>query len=148
MSRIEKEQKLRWGEVCEQWGKGLRLGKDCIMMGDVNINYLRWDKAEYRQRKLMVEDSIIPLGTVQCVSSPTRSWTGTERTLLDHIYSNAVGRQSNTIIEKRMASDHKLVWIDYLGMVKEDGAKVVKKCSQKKFSMDDYKKELMKEDWN
>lgn len=73
-----------------------------------------------------------------------RSWTGLDKSLLDHIWSNMASRQGDAMVSIRSGSNHRLIHIDYWGIKKERG---VNKRMMRKFSVDRFNKELEKVDW-
>ena len=84
----------RWIIFIDMWEKALREGKEVLVLGDINIDFLKWT-----QRNLPANDSsvklkqlndqlfsrIFPLGVSQLVSTPTRVSPSDSPSGLDHI---------------------------------------------------------------
>lgn len=122
---------------------------DNICLGDVNIDFLRWNDPSPHQKKLieMMEDKMIPLGATQCVRKYTRSWPGQKESLLDHVWSSEISKQSDVVVDERSSSDHQLVWLDYWGVAHEDDSQMIRKRTMRRFEEKEYIKMLKEEDW-
>ena len=78
------EQLERWKVFINQWEAAIREDKEVIVIGDININSLKWMKDDLpsndstQKLKALTEllfEKIIPLGVSQLVTVATRSWT-------------------------------------------------------------------------
>lgn len=149
VSKSEAAQFERWEKMIDQWRRSQSVKIDTIVLGDVNIDYLKWSSPKYFQRRLIdrIEEEIIPLGFTQCVTRYTRSWTGLEHSLLDQIWSNCTDRHGVAEVSDRSSSDHNLVFTDYWGLEKEKSVKYIVKRSMKNFSPANFTEELKKLDW-
>ena len=92
------EQLARWINFLEQWELALDTGKECIVMGDFNIDFLNFYRTDlpsscqaYRLQPLVDElfSRIIPHGVKQCVVGATRQGgAGQADSGLDHLWTN------------------------------------------------------------
>ena len=112
------EQLVRWLIFLDQWERALATGKECHVVGDININHLNWTKADlpsssqtYKLRPLIeaLFTRIFPHGVKQCVTVATRFWPGHESSGLDHYYTNKPSKLSEINVQHRGGSDHKLI---------------------------------------
>ena len=65
----------------------------------------------YKLRSLinLLIERILPLGAVQCVTGPTRFYSGCEESGLDHYYTTDPQKLSNIQTITNGASDHKMI---------------------------------------
>jgi len=84
----------RWNTIVSKWEEALRGDKEVLVLGDVNLNSLKWatddlppDDAINKQRPLIdsLFTRIFNLGVAQLVSVPTH-----QGRCLDHFYSNKI----------------------------------------------------------
>ena len=75
------EQLARWVIFLEQWEKALDTGKECVVMGDFNLDFLSFNRTDlasnsqaYRLRPLVDElfTRVVPHGVKQCMVGATR----------------------------------------------------------------------------
>ena len=67
-----REQLARWLTLIDQWERALATGKECMVLGDSNIDYSMIgspESVQYRYKDLLIQlcDQIYPLGVTQCV---------------------------------------------------------------------------------
>lgn len=119
------------------------------MIGDLNIDFNKWEVLENLQLKLaeLIQEEIIPLGVNQCVKGITRNWSGTQASLLDHMWTNTVDKVGDARIDARATSDHKLVWIDYWGVKKGYNLQNIRKQNIKTFNGDNLREKLGDFNW-
>ena len=82
----------------EQWEKALDTGKECVVMGDFNLDFLNFfttdtsSSSQSRRLKPLVDElfaRIVPHGVKQCVVGPTRQGrSGQADSGLDHFWTN------------------------------------------------------------
>ena len=86
ISRSIPQQMARWLMFLDQWERALQSGKEVIVMGDTNLNHLKFNEAGQMQPLVdKMFESIYPHGVHQCVQGPTHSWPGTTPSGLDQI---------------------------------------------------------------
>ena len=134
------EQLARWIIFLEQWEKALDSGKECIVMGDFNLDFLTFNNEEYtpsaRRLKPLVNElfsRIVPQGVKQCVVGSTRQGrSGQCDSGLDHLWTNNPTKMSQ-IYTKYNGSDHKVIMgVRFAKMVKTN-VRYVRKRSFKNF---------------
>ncbi len=77
-------------------------GKSCILLGDFNIDLLQYSKNEKTNDYI---DNIFARGFVPLILKPTRI-TRSTATLIDHIYSNQLSKNSQSGIVINDVADH------------------------------------------
>ena len=110
---IQWEQEVRWERFLRKW-KNKSRNKKCIVLGDFNLDHLRWETPEPHLDR-MVEDTknlIENSGFTQLITTFTRSWRAQANSLLDHIWTNCPQRTIKTINLERGASDHNVVGVE------------------------------------
>ena len=87
------------------------MGADALVVGDVNIDYLRWTSPDQLHNFMTGEtrNRIKPLGFAQLVTGPMRCWRRTRPSLTDQSWSNNTDMivQCNNI--SRPVMDHNLI---------------------------------------
>ena len=87
----------RWISFLDQWEMAICSGREILVLGDVNLNFLTWTNNNspmtshtYKLRSLTAAlfDRIIPYGFVQLINVATRLVAGCEPSGLDHVYSS------------------------------------------------------------
>ena len=109
------EQLARWVIFLEQWEKALNTGKECIVMGDFNLDFLTFHRSDLssssqaHRLKPLVEElftSVVPHGVKQCVVGATRQGrVGQADSGLDHLWTNTPGKMSHKYTRYN-GSDH------------------------------------------
>ena len=82
------EQMRRWLIFLGQWEQALNTEKEVIVLGDCNLDLLKFDKAGVLQP--LVDEMMQKInlhGVVQCVQGPTHIWPGQDPSGLEHIYT-------------------------------------------------------------
>ena len=135
------EQLARWVTFLEQWERALESGKECIVMGDFNLDFLTFyrnnfsSNSQARLRPLVEElfARVVPHGVKQCVLGPTRQgWAGQTDSGLDHLWTNNPEKMSQ-IYTKYFGSDHKVIMgVRFTRMIR-NSTRYVKKRSYKHF---------------
>ena len=75
---------------CKQNGQKQTEGCESIIIGDMNLDMVTWDNP-VQNHKAMVENvktEIETKGFSQVIENITRSWPGTEDSLIDHVWFN------------------------------------------------------------
>ena len=106
------EQLARWIIFLEQWEKALDTGKECVVMGDFNLDFLNFHCNQNSRLQPLVDElysRIVPHGVKQCVVGATRQGrVGQEDSGLDHLWTNNPGKMSQ-VYTKYNGSDHKVI---------------------------------------
>ena len=110
------EQEKRWSRFVKKW-KNLARNKNCLLIGDLNLDHLRWSHPETYLEKMVeeVKDHIETSGFLQIVQGYTRTWRSQADSCLDHVWTNCPDRTVNTINEKRSSSDHNVIGVTVSG---------------------------------
>ena len=91
------DQLQRWLVFIEMWEKVLNEGKEVMVLGDINLDFLKWNKGNLpandssirlKQLNELVFNRIFPHGVKQLVTTPTRLSAVGSPSGLDHIYTN------------------------------------------------------------
>ena len=136
------DQLQRWLVLIEMWEKVLNEGKEVMVLGDINLDFLKWNKGNLpandssirlKQLNELVFNRIFPHGVKQLVTTPTRLSAVGSPSGLDHIYTNRSDKCSEVQAEIQGGSDHKLIKITRFSKVSIRKARYVKKRSFKNF---------------
>ena len=102
----------RWRLTLRDW-KRASINSKCILLGDLNVDYMRWNDQEYRLKRLiqMMKEEIIPLGFCQLVDKVTRSWPGQPCSLVDQVWTNSPQNIMSTSNTVRASSDHNVLTV-------------------------------------
>ena len=144
-SKPKQEQMRRWVIFIDQWEQALATGKEVIVMGDCNIDLLKFDNAGAEQPLVdLMLQRIYTHGVAQCVQGPTRSWPGQTPTGLDHIYTNVPDKLSSAQVKKCGSSDHSLILATRYAKEMQERIRYCKKRSYKNFDEKEFLKEVEK----
>ena len=156
VSLSSSEQLTRWLNFLDQWEKALNTGKECIVMGDFNMDFLTFngsntDSANYfnRIKPLVMElfTRILPYGVKQCVLGATRQGRmGQVDRGLDHVWTNIPGKLSQ-VHTKLIGSDHKLLFVVRYCKVVSENTRYIRKRSYKKFDPQSFLSQVKKISW-
>ena len=109
-SATVQEQMRRWVIFLDQWELALATGKEVIVLGDINLNSLKFDNAGVNQPLVdAMMENIYPHGVVQCVKGATHFWPGQTPSGLDHIYTNVPEKLGQVQVKICGSSDHRLI---------------------------------------
>ena len=108
--QLQREQEQRWLKITKKW-KFISRHRKCIVLGDLNLDFLRWDSPEGHLAKMveMTKDHIETNGFQQLVVGHTRQWTNQANSLIDQIWSNCPERTLKIFNNPRGSSDHNVV---------------------------------------
>ena len=141
-SKSIQDQLERWCRFLTQWEAALSEGKEVIVMGDINLDFLKWTRTDLTptdstlRLKPLTEalfSRIFPHGVSQLVKVATRVWPGLADSGLDHIYSNRPEKCSDITAELTGRSDHKLLKFTRFTKSLNRKVKYVRKRSFKNF---------------
>ena len=136
------EQMSRWVTFLDQWEQAIPSGKEICVLGDVNLNFLKWmnpnNSLSSHAKKLQplvtaLFDKIMPYGFVQLVSQPTRFMPGMEPSGLDHVYTNHPEHMSKIQVRFQGGSDHRLVSVTRYTKSIIRKTRIIKRRSYKNF---------------
>ena len=94
-SRSITAQLERWCNFLANWETALMEGKEVLVMGDMNLDFLKWSRTDLSpsdpslRLKSLTEalfSRIFPHGVYQLVKEPMRIWPGQQDSGLDHIW--------------------------------------------------------------
>ena len=138
----------RWVIFVDQWERAINSGKEVIVMGDCNLDYLKFNEAGQLQPLVdVLTNRIFPHGVQQCVRVPTRSWPGQQDSCLDHIYTNTPDKLSKPEVKLMGSSDHKLVQVTRFSRSFKQNIRYCRKRSYKNFSEVDFLREVENISW-
>ena len=146
----------RWCKFLTKWEAALAEGKEVMVLGDVNIDFLKWTRTDLPQTDQAVKlrtltdqlfSRIFPHGVAQLVQVATRVWPGVQDSGLDHIYSNKPEKCSDIYVEFRGGSDHKLLRVTRFTKSMKNSARYVRKRSFKNFNQTEFCEAVKKISW-
>ena len=141
-------QVARWQKTINGWIKASKDSK-CFLMGDLNIDYIKWDKPDYRLKKLvqMVKTQIETLGFCQLVNKVTRKWPGQPSSIIDHLWTNSPGNLMSTSNQLRTSSDHNVTSTIIRTKDRQEHSHEITRRDRSKFNFATYKSKIQKIDW-
>ena len=145
---LQLPRKLDGKKTAAQWLEASREG-DCILVGDCNIDILKWNNPDAKLAKLIniLENNIITQGFTQLIKSPTRFWPGCPSSIIDHIWTNCPLKIRNHRNITRSISDHNVTEVTLASKSKFQNVQesiVRKKCT---LSPGQLCEEMEKQDW-
>ena len=150
------EQLARWLIFLEQWETALDTGKECVVMGDFNLDFLNFYRTDlpsssqsYRLQPMVNElpSKVGPYGVKQCVVGATRQGrAGQPDSGLDHLWTNVPGKMSQ-IYTHYNGSDHKVIMGIRYSKLQRSSTRYVKKRRYKNFSELEFLEEIRKLSW-
>ena len=155
-SRSVPAQLERWCNFLTKWETALSEGKEVLVMGDINLDFLKWTRGNLSPTDSAIRlkpltdalfSRIFPHGVSQLVKEPTRVWPGQPDSGLDHIYSNKPEKCSEVYLEYSGGSDHKLLKITRYTKSINRSVKYVKKRSFKNFKPEDFVEAVKQFSW-
>ena len=145
----------RWIEFIDQWERAILEGKEVIVLGDLNLDFLTWtsDINNPHNTKLkplvnQIFERILPQGVVQCVTGPTRYWPGCEPSGLDHFYTNRPEKLSEVQRIFQGGSDHNLILATRFSKAIITKPRIIKKRSYKNFNPTEFIAAVRSCSWN
>ena len=138
----------RWKTFIECWKKAAR-GNKCILIGDLNLDYAKWNNQEYRHKKLVqiTKDEMETLGFCQLVNTMTRFWPGCPPSLVDHIWTNAPGCIMSSTNSVRSASDHNMLTVTVRTKDRQEQEHDMTRRDRRHMDMESYKRRIKNIDW-
>ena len=129
-AEIIRQQELRWEKVVQTW-INLSNDKNCIVVGDINLDQNKWNNPVSTQEHMvdLMKDNIETKGFQQLVTGVTRTMRNSEDSLIDHVWSNCLEKTIKIINKSRGSSDHNIVGIEVkLKGHMSGGSNVLKRC--------------------
>ena len=132
----------RFSTFIEKWERALGSSTECHLLGDLNINFLEYNKSHipvnsqsYKLRKLinLLFARIIPLGAVQCVNVATRISPNQEDSGLDHYFCTDPSKLSEVQTIINGASDHKILFATRFSKSVQRNARLIRKRMYRDF---------------
>ena len=150
------EQLARWVIFIEQWERALSTGKECIVMGDFNLDLLSFHRndlpssSQAKRLQPLVDElfsRVVPHGVKQCVVGATRQGrVGQVDSGLDHLWTNMPGKMSQ-IYSHFNGSDHKVIMGVRFAKNIKNSTRYVKKRSYKNFDELKFLEEIRNTSW-
>ena len=139
----------RWRRTVASWRKASKDTRT-VLIGDLNIDYLRWQDPGYRLKKLVqiVKDEIVTIGFCQLVEKVTRSWPGQVSSILDHLWTNSPGNVISVTNTTRSTSDHNVISVILRTKDRKEHIHDTLKRNMKNFNLDRYREKISKINWD
>ena len=137
----------RWSCLLTMWESALMEGKEVLVMGDMNLDFMKWSNQNMAANdttlrlKPLVEElftRIFPHGVSQLVKGGTRVWPGQSDSGLDHVYSNKPEKITEIYLESSGSSDHKILKFTRLAKAISRSVKYVRKRAFKNFNKEEF----------
>ena len=146
-SRSIPAQLERWSSFLNMWETALMEGREVLVMGDMNLDFMKWcnpnldDNDSAVRLKPLIDElftRIFPHGVSQLVKQGTRVWPGQSDSGLNHVYSNKPEKLSDISLEISGGSDHKILRFTRFTRSMSRSVKYVRKRSFKNFKPEDF----------
>ena len=115
-----------------------RENKQCMIMGDMNIDLLKFE-THLRTNEYL--DSIFANGFLPLISKPTRVTTSSA-TLIDHMYTNDIASSHHSGIIINDVADHFGTFCIFQGKLKKSKQSKIKKRSFKQSNVETFRRKL------
>ena len=146
---LQIEQENRWLTITNRW-KHLSRNKDCLVIGDLNLDYLRWGLPEPHLEAMVdrVKDTLETSGFSQLIETHTRTWRTHVDSLLDHVWTNCPAKIVKVYNTTRASSDHNIIGVELaINGIKSGGNNVLKR-EWKNFDREKCLQEFRDTNWN
>ena len=146
--QLLQQQERRWTRIVDRWRR-LARNSDCVVVGDLNLDYLRWDSPESHLEGMVDElkNSIETAGFQQLVVNYTRTWRQQSDSLLDHVWTNCPVRTLKVWNVDRASSDHNIIGIKVALKDSKINVNNVVKRTWKDFKRNECIQEFKDTDW-
>ena len=142
------EQMRHWVFFLDQWEMALATGKEVIVLGDCNLDFLKFNNAGVLQPLVdTMLQRIYPLGVIQCVQGPTHRWPGQTPSVIDHIYTNVPEKLSQVQVKVCGSSDHRLILATRYARNIKQNIRYCKNHSYKNFDKEKFLQEVENISW-
>ena len=141
-------QLARWRKSVSCWKKAARNAK-CILLGDLNLDYCKWDDSNYRNNKMIqhTKDEIETMGFCQLVKDYTRHWPGQPSSIVDHVWTNNPASLMSIRNLVRASSDHNLLSTVVRTKDRQELCHDMERRDRKEFNITRYKEKIKNIDW-
>ena len=116
----------------------------------MNLDQLTWDTPEYAHKNMIeeVKNTVETRGFYQVITGATRTWPGTQDSLIDHCWLNVPEKVILKYNICNTASDHNIIGINIRvkGLIKSNLEFM--KIKWTNFTSEDYNKRLADIDWD
>ena len=113
LSNDPNRQLARWNTLLEGWKAAAAGDAPCLIIGDINLDYLKWDQPEFHVARMVERTKleIETLGFSQLVRSFMRTWPDQDDSCVDHIWTNCQDRVAGHTNMIRSGSDHNVITV-------------------------------------
>jgi hypothetical protein len=143
-TRKPEAQMLRWIEFLDQWERALSEGRETLVLGDLNLDWMQKGNSNYKWNLMMtkLEEVTLPNDIFQLILDST--WMGNKGEVgcLDHIYSNRPEYLTEVKAHNTGGSDHKLIMAVKSVKSSINQGRTAKKRCFKKFDKEAFLEEL------
>ena len=142
------EQNRRWSHFLRQV-ETARLSEICHIIGDVNLDFVKWNTPDYSQLQMITESKNIleAGGFFQLVKDVTRSWPGQTDSLIDHFWTNEPSKVIGVTNLVRAVGDHNVITATVRLKGSDNVRLDTRKRSFKDFDPVVYRQRLESVDW-
>ena len=143
------EQNKRWLNFLRQV-ETARLSEICHIIGDVNLDFTKWNAPDYSQLQMITDSKNIleASGFFQLVKDVTRSWPGQVDSLIDHFWTNEPNKVLSVTNKVRAVGDHNVITATIRIKGSDTRRLDTKKRSYKNFDPLIYRQLLESENWS
>ena len=145
-SGTQAAQLSRWNKATQQWLEAGR-GNDCIVMGDCNVDAIKWDQGQTTPFTDIMDNNIIAQGFTQHIVGPTRFWPGCADTLIDHGWVNCPQKLVGHRNIDRAMSDHNVTELTISSTKKILNEQEILIRTKMKITDDEFCTKLENQDW-
>ena len=145
---VQLRQEERWRVIVKNW-KAASKNRNCLVIGDLNLDYLKWNSPDYHQEEMtnLIQQQIESIGYIQVIDTMTRAWENQTESLIDHVWLNCPRRLHSHLNTLRTISDHNIVGANIsLRDIKTGGHNILRR-KWKKFRPSRYIEKLKQIDW-
>ena len=132
-------QSRRWKKFIDQWTNARQDGI-CHVLGDTNLDIFKWTDPESINEQMVkyMNEEIVTLNFSQIIEGFTRSWPGTEDSLLDQCWTNRLDLilSKNNIV--RYVGDHNVIEIVLKLKGTDEEQQESRRRNWKLFSLENY----------
>ena len=142
------EQVRRWSNFLRQV-ETARLSASCYLIGDFNLDFIKWDTPDFSQSQMITETKNIleAGGFFQLVKEVTHYWPGQTDSCIDHFWTNEPNKILSVSNKVRAVGDHNVI----TAIIRTKGSDTkrldTKKRSYKNFDPVIYRRRLETENW-
>ena len=132
----------------ENW-KAASRDRNCIVLGDLNLDYQKWNSPDSSQEEmvLLTQHEIESTGFVQVIDQITRSQSNQNDSLIDHVWINHPSKLLSHINMVRASSDHNVIGVNVTLKEPKTGGNNTIKRSWKNFKETRFVEKLKSIDW-